>query len=107
VGSQYDGIAAGARRAFGDLPDTEERKRWLTLPFTGVDGLASEGKAWVDQGTLAATVVSLTTTQIALEMLVKAVRDGAQPPLRTLIDLGSYPPLEMLAARAKKTAAAK
>ncbi len=107
VGSQYDGIAAGARRAFGDLPDPEERKRWLTLPFTGVDGLASEGKAWVDQGTLAATVVSLTTTQIALEMLVSAIRDGAQPPLRTLIDLGSYPSLDMLAARAKKTAAGK
>jgi ribose transport system substrate-binding protein len=107
VGSQYDGIAAGARRAFADLPNGEERERWLTLPFTGVDGLAAEGKAWVDQGTLAATVVSLTTTQIALEMLVRALREGAQPPLRTLLDLNSYPPLETLSAKGKKAAAGK
>ncbi len=107
VGCQYDGIAAGARKAFSDLPDREERERWLALPFTGVDGLAAEGKAWVDQGTLAATVVSLTTTEIALEMLVRAIRDGAQSPLRTLIDLGSYPPLEKLPAKRKKLAAGK
>jgi ribose transport system substrate-binding protein len=107
VGCQYDGLAAGARRAFGDLPDREERERWLALPFTGVDGLASEGKAWVDQGTLAATVVSLTTTEIALQMLARAIREGAQPPLRTMIDLASYPPLEVLSSKRKKMAAGK
>jgi hypothetical protein len=58
----------------------------------------------VDQGTLAATVVSLslTTTQIALEMPVRAIRDGAPPPLRTLIDLNSYPPLERLSAKGRE-----
>jgi hypothetical protein len=61
-----------------------------------VDGLPTEGKAWVDQGILAATVVSLTTTQVALQMLVKAIGTRAQPPRRTLIDLASYPPLEKL-----------
>jgi ribose transport system substrate-binding protein len=107
VGCQYDGIAKGARNAFEDLPDRTERERWLRLPFTGVDGLAKEGKAWVDQGILAATVVSLTTTQVAVEMLVRAVRDGAQPPLRTLIDLASYPSLERLAENARKAVAGK
>jgi ribose transport system substrate-binding protein len=96
VGCQYDGIAKGARRAFEELPDQTERERWLRLPFTGVDGLPTEGKAWVDQGILAATVVSLTTTQVALQMLVQAIGNGEQPPLRTLIDLASYPPLENL-----------
>jgi ribose transport system substrate-binding protein len=104
VGCQYDGIAKGARRAFEDLPDRMERERWLSLPFTGVDGLAAEGKAWVDQGILAATVVSLTTTEVALQLLVRAINNGAQPPLRTLIDLASYPALENLAAKGRKMA---
>jgi ribose transport system substrate-binding protein len=105
VGCQYDGIARGARKAFEDLPDGVERERWLSLPFTGVDGLAKEGKAWVDQGILAATVVSLTTTQVAIQMLVRALTSAAQPPLRTLIELASYPSIEKLSARGKRAAA--
>jgi ribose transport system substrate-binding protein len=96
VGCQYDGIAKGARKAFEELPDKTERQQWLRLPFTGVDGLPAEGRAWVDQGILAATVISLTTTEVALQMLVKALTSGSQPPVRTLIDLASYPPLEKL-----------
>jgi ribose transport system substrate-binding protein len=107
VGCQYDGIAKGARRAFEDLPDRREREQWLRLPFTGVDGLAAEGKAWVDQGILAATVVSLTTTEVALQMLVRAISNGTQPPLRTLIDLASYPALESLSVKGKKMAAGR
>jgi ribose transport system substrate-binding protein len=107
VGCQYDGIAKGARRAFEDLPDRREREQWLRLPFTGVDGLAAEGKAWVDQGILAATVVSLTTTEVALQMLVRAISNSTQPPLRTLIDLASYPALESLSVKGKKMAAGR
>ncbi len=107
VGCQYDGIARGARRAFEDLPAGPERERWLRLPFTGVDGLLAEGKAWVDQGILAATVVALTTTQVALQMLVQAFRNGERQPVRTLIDLASYPSLETLAASAKGKAPSK
>jgi ribose transport system substrate-binding protein len=107
VGCQYDGIARGARRAFEDLPAGPERERWLRLPFTGVDGLLAEGKAWVDQGVLAATVVSLTTTQVALQMLVQAFRNGERQPVRTLIDLASYPSLEKLSASAKGKAPSK
>ncbi len=96
VGCQYDGIARGARKAFEDHPDSDERTRWLNLPFTGVDGLPEEGQAWVDEGSLTATVVSGTTTRIAIEMAVKALQSGTQPPERTLIELKSYPPLERL-----------
>ena len=104
VGCQYDGIAKGARRAFEDLQDAAEREQWLKLPFTGVDGLPTEGRAWVDQGILAATVVSLTTTEVALQMLVQAIGTGVQPPRRTLIELSSYPPLEKLSASKKLNA---
>jgi ribose transport system substrate-binding protein len=99
VGCQYDGIAKGARKAFEDIPDQAERSQWLRLPFTGVDGLPQEGKAWVNQGILAATVVSLTTTQVALQLLVGALSAGTKPPRRTLIDLASYPPLRNLTPR--------
>jgi ribose transport system substrate-binding protein len=104
VGCQYDGIAKGARKAFEDLPDRAEREQWLRVPFTGVDGLLAEGRAWVDQGILAATVVSLTTTHVAVQMLVRAISNGTQPPLRTLIDLASYPSLEKLSPSTKSKA---
>jgi ribose transport system substrate-binding protein len=102
VGCQYDGIAMGARKAFEGVSDRTEREHWLSLPFTGVDGLPREGKAWVDRGILAATVVAPTTTQIAIQMLVQAFEKGSQPPARTLIELASYPSLEELAAKAKR-----
>jgi ribose transport system substrate-binding protein len=104
VGCQYDGMARGARKAFEELPD-RERDRWLSLPFTGVDGLAAEGKVWVDQGIMAATVVSLTTTQVAVQMLVRAMAGVTQPPFCTLIDLASYPSLEKLSAKRKHATA--
>ncbi len=96
VGGQYDGIAMGARKAFEEHADEEERNRWLSLPFTGVDGLLQEGQAWVDKGLLAATIVSGTTTRPAIEMAVKALQSGTQPAERTLIELKSYPTLERL-----------
>jgi ribose transport system substrate-binding protein len=107
VGCQYDGIAKGARDAFANDPDLARREKWLSLPFTGVDGLPTEGKLWVDRGILAATVVSLTTTQVALEMLAQALTNGTQPRARTLIDLVSYPSLDALSARAKVAAAGR
>jgi ribose transport system substrate-binding protein len=101
VGCQYDGIAAGARKAFREL-DSAERDRWLALPITGVDGLPDEGQVWVNHGELTATVVALTTTAVAVEMVVKALQTGVQPSPVTLVELKSYPPLEKLAMKAKK-----
>ncbi len=96
VGCQYDGIAMGARKAFQERTSAAEREKWLGLPFTGVDGLPSEGQAWVDQGSMTATVVSGTTTGLAIRMAVKALESGVQPPERTLIELSSYPSLDRL-----------
>lgn len=104
VSCQYDGIAMGARKAFEESFNIADRERWLRLPFTGVDGLPEEGQAWVKQGILAATVVAPTTTQIAIEHLVQAIEKGNQPPIRTLIDLKSYPSIEELARKAQASA---
>jgi ribose transport system substrate-binding protein len=102
VGCQYDGIALGARNAFQCHPDKAERERWLALPFTGVDGLPAEGQAWVNEGVLAATVVALTTTRVAIQMVVRALTDGVPAPERTLVELESYQSLEELSARRKQ-----
>jgi ABC-type sugar transport system substrate-binding protein len=102
IGCQYDGIAMGARKAFEEMLDAKERERWLTLPFTGVDGLPTEGQAWVNQGVLAATVVAPTTTQVGIQLLARALESGVQPPERTLIELKSYPSLEELSKKAAK-----
>jgi ribose transport system substrate-binding protein len=99
VSCQYDGIAMGARKAFQETLNTADRERWLRLPFTGVDGLPEEGQAWVNQGILAATVVAPTTTQVAIELLARAFEKGTQPPIRSLIELRSYPSIEELARK--------
>ncbi len=97
VGCQCDDIAMGARKAFQELADPDEREKWLALPFTGIDGLPQEGQAWVDQGSLTATVVAGTTTRQAMQMAAKALRSGTQPVDRTVIEASSYPSLEKLA----------
>lgn len=96
IGCQYDGIAMGARKAFDEHHDPAEREEWLRHPFTGIDGLAEQGQTWVDQGLLRATVVAGITTRMALELVTSALRGGAEPPERTVIEAQSYPSLETL-----------
>lgn len=101
VGCQYDGLAMGARKAFGEIASDEDRRKWLSLPFTGVDGLPNEGQAWVNRGELAATVVAPITTHVAVGLVVEALRSGKQPDELTLLELKSYPALEKLSEKAK------
>ncbi len=102
VGCQYDGIARGARQAFQEAPVAEDRTRFLSLFFTGVDGLPDEGQTWVNRGELTATVVAPITTEVAVEELMKVLRSGGQPPPVTFLKLTSYPPLESLAELGRK-----
>jgi ABC-type sugar transport system substrate-binding protein len=99
VVAQDDSMAIGAHKAFEAEPD---RERWLHMPFLGCDGVPKTGQAWVRSGLLAATVVVPVNAGLGIEMMVKALQGGAPPPERTLTTPTSYPPLEQLAARAKK-----
>ena len=56
--AQDDSMAMGARKAFEEQSGPGEREKWLGLPFTGCDGLAGTGQAWVRNGALAATIVA-------------------------------------------------
>jgi len=100
--AQDDSMAMGARKALQEITDLHQRDRWLTLPFTGCDGMPKTGQAWVRSGTLAATVIVPPNAGLALEMLTQAMHAGALPPERTFTEVRSYPPLEELSAHSKK-----
>ena len=94
VGAQDDSMAMGARRAFSEMSDSA---RWMKVPFTGCDGMPKTGQAWVRNGTLAATIFIRQNTDLAIEMLVEAMRNGTALPERKLTDPESVPKIEELA----------
>jgi ribose transport system substrate-binding protein len=98
VGAQDDSMAMGARRAFSEMSDSA---RWMKIPFTGCDGMPKTGQAWVRNGTLAATIFIRQNTDLAIEMLVEAMRNGTALPERKLTDPESVPKIEELAKWAR------
>jgi ABC-type sugar transport system substrate-binding protein len=95
---QNDAMAMGARKALLDLTE-KDREDWQNIPFTGCDGVSRTGQEWVRRGVLSATVITPSTAGTALEVLVKAARDGAEPPERTQIAPISFPPIADLHLR--------
>jgi len=102
VGAQNDLMAIGARKAFEGVSNIADREKWLRLPFTGVDGLAKTGMAWVRSGTLTATVVVPTNTGQAISMLVEALQTGRDVPERSYTSPESFPSIEKLAAKSER-----
>jgi ABC-type sugar transport system substrate-binding protein len=98
---QNDDMAVGARRAFDEVTNMEERDAWLRLPITGCDGVPKSGQNWVKQNRLAATVVAPPVVGDALELLAAAMRTGSQPPERTVVAPESFPALKELKPRAQ------
>ena len=98
VAAQDDSMAVGARKAFQDHTTGAARDRWLSLPYTGCDGLPKTGQAWVRSGLLAATVAIPPNTGQAIDMFVQATRTGTMPPERSTTAVSSFPSLETLAS---------
>lgn len=96
VVAQNDDMAIGARRAFEDIRDLQERDAWLRLPFLGCDGVPRSGQEWVRQKRLAATVISPPLVGEALQLLASALKAGSQPPERTLVAPISFPAIKDL-----------
>src|SRR5271156_170133 len=99
VAAQDDSMAMGARNAFQELANEVERDRWLKLPFIGCDGLPSTGQAWVKSGQLTATIFVPPNTGQAIEMIVDAIRNRKQLPVRVLVAPRSVPALNTLTPR--------
>jgi len=96
VGAQDDSMAIGARDAFEKITNEEERARWLSLPFTGCDGVPNAGQKWVRDGMLAATIYIPPLAGQAIEILARAMKTGVQPPEHTFTGSASIPPLNAL-----------
>ena len=88
----------GARKAFQTNTAEPERTKWLALPCACA-GILSQIKPLVDQGVLRAAVATPLTLDVALEMLVRAMSEGSQPPERKFVEAHSYPRLEELAMK--------
>lgn len=99
IGAQDDSMAMGARKAFQELAAERERQRWLSLPFTGCDGQPATGQAWVNEGSLAATVYIPPNAGQAIEILAAAIQSATQPPVHASTKSHSIPSLEQLARR--------
>src|SRR5579871_2210753 len=100
VGAQDDSMAMGARKAFNEIPESE-RARWLKIPITGCDGMPKTGQAWVRSGLLAATIFIRPNTDLAMEMFVDAMRNGASLPEFKVTEPESVPKLAELSGRPK------
>ena len=98
IGAQDDSMAIGARKAFQELPESDQ-ERWLRLPFTGCDGLPKTGQAWVRSGILAATIFIPPNAGQAIEMLCQAIEQGKKPPETALTTAVSVPTLAELRPR--------
>jgi len=95
VVAQNDVMAIGTRKAFEELSEAD-RDKWLNLQYTGCDGLPETGQQWVRTGLLAATIIVPPNTGQALDLLVRALRDGIRPPENVRTTPSPFPPLESL-----------
>jgi len=100
VCAQDDSMAIGARKAFEECVH-ELHESWLKIPFLGCDGMPKTGQEWVRRGLLTATVFSPPTAGIAIEMMARFIAHGTMPPIRTLTETRSIPPVEELARNAR------
>jgi len=96
IACQNDDMAIGARHAFEEIGDLQERDSWLSLPITGCDGVPKAGQTWVRQGRLSATIFSPPLVGPAIEMLASSRAGGEQAPERTLMAPSSFPALNEL-----------
>jgi ribose transport system substrate-binding protein len=104
VGAQDDSMAMGARKAFSEIAEGE-RARWMKIPITGCDGMPKTGQTWVRNGALTATIFVRPNTDLAIDMLVHALRTGAAPPEHKFTEPESIPSLADLAASISRTSA--
>jgi ribose transport system substrate-binding protein len=99
VASQNDVMAVGARKAFQEIPNEQERLRWSSIPLLGCDGVPRTGQAWVRSGLLVATIIIPPTTGQAIEMMAGTLVNKTAPPERAFAPVKSFPEIESLRIR--------
>jgi ribose transport system substrate-binding protein len=100
VVSQNDAMAIGTSKAFREIVDSALREKFSHLPYIGIDGVRTTGQEWLKRGLLDATIVVPPNSDVAIEMLAKAVLTGLCPPEVTLTVPKSLPSVAELAKKA-------
>jgi ribose transport system substrate-binding protein len=93
VAAQSHELALGARKAFRNIDNQEQREKWLG------SGISGQVKPLVDGGILTAAVITSVTMELALKLFVRAIETKVQPAERSVVEALSYPDLEKMAAR--------
>jgi ABC-type sugar transport system substrate-binding protein len=91
VAAQSDELAVGVGSAIRALPDAGHRAILSRARLLGVDACPGYGRRLVDEGTLAASVVTPANTGLALELLQRFWGDGRPLPLRSFTTPAPYP----------------
>jgi ribose transport system substrate-binding protein len=104
VCAQDDSMALGARKAFEEC-FAKQPELWQKIPFLGCDGLPKTGQEWVRRGTLAATVFIPPNAGDAMELMMKSIESGTQPPDRTFTPSKSIPEIDALQQQALRARA--
>jgi len=105
VCAQDDSMALGARKAFEECY-AKTPELWARTPFLGCDGMPKTGQEWVRRGQLAATVYIPANAGQAMELMMKSIQTGMQPPDRTFTPCRSIPDLEQLHEKGLRARAA-
>jgi ribose transport system substrate-binding protein len=98
VAGQTHELALGARKALHNIDNQKQQKRLLGVPFIGI-GISSQVRPLVDGHVLAAAVITSVTMELALRMLVSAIKTQVQPPERSIMEASSFPDLDKLAPK--------
>ena len=98
IAAQNTDFVLAARRAFEENTSGDERTRWLHGLYSGV-GIPSQANPLLQNGTLTAAVITSLTMDTAIEMLVRSLQNGTQPPELTFVKASYQPALEELMHR--------
>lgn len=99
ISSQNTDFILAAKRAFQTCTFGAEQAKWLSHAFTGA-GVLDQVKPLLAQGALTAAVVTSVTVDKAMEMLIRALQTGTQPPEHTFVEASSLPSLDELGKKA-------
>lgn len=98
VGCQNDAMAMGARRVL-HAHAAQPPRPWTKVPFTGVDGVPEVGQRLVQEGKLAATIVTPSNGGPAVDLVAAWLKTGAQPPAELVLHPVPFPEDSELARR--------
>jgi ABC-type sugar transport system substrate-binding protein len=101
VGAQNDDMAMGARAALVSAAHEMRQPELEEIPVTGCDGTVDQGRAWVKNKDLRATVVMPPTAAKAVDVLALAFGSGKIPTSDISVEepVYSFPDLDLIGAR--------